>query len=139
MLTGRPMKLRDDSWGAWVNGRAVIGEEVRLTTAAGKSFPKRISAVIRQKSDGAVCRVVRIDQVLDDHEPEPAENGHAGTEAAPSFMAEAIHQLMAHVNRLEARVADLERLLGTEPAADDVEPAEAEIIPEETGTDPLSF
>ena len=41
-----PTKLRDGSWGATVKGPATVGETIKITTKAGKSWEAKISKVV---------------------------------------------------------------------------------------------
>lgn len=46
MTNATPAKLRDGSWGARIQGAVSVGDVVKITTKAGKSWEARVSSVV---------------------------------------------------------------------------------------------
>jgi len=89
-FTGHPAKLREGGWGAHVNSDAVQpGDEVHLTTKAGKEWDSTVEKVVwtGTDSDGkpcSLCTLVGKDKPATDAQPaaKAAPSTPASTEAA---------------------------------------------------------
>ena len=53
-LHGKPKKLRDDSWGAFIYGRPAPGECITMTSQSGKSWDAYVGKIVWQGEDGAI-------------------------------------------------------------------------------------
>ncbi len=63
MLTASPKKLRSGAWGALVQSADVsVGDEIKITTRAGKSWDARVDQVIWAGDDTAICATSSLDR-----------------------------------------------------------------------------
>ncbi len=80
-LQGKPKKLRDDTWGAFVEGRPAPGECITMTSQRGKSWDAYVGKVIWQGPEGAVVTTERRD---DSRGPRRGRTDAGGINEAPN-------------------------------------------------------
>ena len=52
--TATPKKLPDGTWGAFVDGTPEVGDRIRVTTRAGKSWLADVTAIVSRDHRGAL-------------------------------------------------------------------------------------
>ncbi len=62
MTTATPTKLRSGDWGAKIHGTVAIGDEITITTRAGKSWQARVSRVVWTDGSVAICATTSPDR-----------------------------------------------------------------------------
>jgi len=60
MITARPIKLRNGSWGARVTGTVTTGDRIQVTAKSGKTWTATVSRVVWSGKDanGELCTIV---------------------------------------------------------------------------------
>ena len=62
MMDATPTKLRDGSWGAKVKGTPAIGDVVKVTTKAGKTWNAKVERIVTSGDDWTIVATSSLDR-----------------------------------------------------------------------------
>jgi hypothetical protein len=75
-MTGTPVKLRDGTWGARVQGAAKVGDTVTITTRSGKSWTATVRRVLWTGSGVSIVATRAADRGAADRRRSGLGSGH---------------------------------------------------------------